>query len=263
MRRFGGPARRGGRAREGAYARRVLLTYVDESYTDRWYWIGALLVPEAVAIPLSTALDEVMTDAAKAYGIDRAAELHGYDLFQGRMSWAGVPPRARIAVYNAALKAIGTYDVTVILRGVDRHGLARRYGLTRPAHEVVLSHLLERVDGYAAMRDELALVIADEVDNPAIHRSDLTRYRVDGTGGYRSRRLSRIVDTLHFAPSHASRLVQAVDLVTFLFRRMASGAGADPREATTNTRLWSWVEPRRYHSWCWHPTGRPTHEGPA
>ncbi|MEU0961920.1 DUF3800 domain-containing protein [Micromonospora aurantiaca] len=128
---------------------------------------------------------------------------------------------------------------------------------------MVLSHLLERVDGYAAMRDELALVIADEVDNPASHRSDLTRYRVDGTGGYRSRRLSRIVDTLHFAPSHASRLVQAVDLVTFLFRRMASGAGADPREATTNTRLWSWVEPRRYHSWCWHPTGRPTHEGPA
>ncbi|MFF0877427.1 DUF3800 domain-containing protein [Micromonospora aurantiaca (nom. illeg.)] len=184
----------------------MLLTYVDESYTDRWYWIGALLVPEAVAIPLSTALDEVMTDAAKAYGIDRAAELHGYDLFQGRMAWARVPPRARIAVYNAALKAIGTYDVTVILRGVDRHGLTRRYGLTRPAHEVVLSHLLERVDGYAAMRDELALVIADEVDNPASHRSGLTRYRVDGTGGYRSRRLSRIVDTLHFAPSHASRL---------------------------------------------------------
>ncbi|MDG4755319.1 hypothetical protein O7630_30730 [Micromonospora sp. WMMD718] len=160
----------------------MLLTYVDESYTDRWYWIGALLVPEAVAIPLSTALDEVMTDAAKAYGIDRAAELHGYDLFQRRTAWARVPPRARIAVYNAALKAIGTYDVTVILRGVDRHGLTRRYGLTRPAHEVVLSHLLERVDGYAAMRDELALVIADEVDNPASHRSDLTRYRVDGTG---------------------------------------------------------------------------------
>ncbi|MEU0961921.1 hypothetical protein ABZ328_20650 [Micromonospora aurantiaca] len=92
----------------------MLLTYVDESYTDRWYWIGALLVPEAVAIPLSTALDEVMTDAATAYGTDRAAELHGYDLFQGRMAWARVPPRARIAVYNAALKAIGTYDVTVI-----------------------------------------------------------------------------------------------------------------------------------------------------
>ncbi|MGV9809302.1 DUF3800 domain-containing protein [Micromonospora chersina] len=241
----------------------MLLTYVDESYTDRWYWIGALLVPEAVAIPLSDALDEVMAEAAKTYGVGRDAELHGYDLFQGRAPWTGVPPRARIAVYNSALRAIGAHDVTIILRGVDRHGLADRYGDTRPAHEVVLSHLLERVDGYAAMREELALVIADEVDNPAAHRSDLTRYRVDGTGGYRSRRLTRIVDTLHFAPSHASRLVQGVDLVTFLFRRMASGVGTDPREVTTNRRLWCWVEPRRYHSWCWRPSGRRMHEGPA
>ncbi|MFI6331542.1 DUF3800 domain-containing protein [Micromonospora chersina] len=216
----------------------MLLTYVDESYTDRWYWIGALLVPEAVAIPLSNALDEVMAEAAKTYGVGRDAELHGYDLFQGRTPWTGVPPRARIAVYNSALRAIGAHDVTIILRGVDRHGLTDRYGDTRPAHEAVLS-------------------------NPAAHRSDLTRYRVDGTGGYRSRRLTRIVDTLHFAPSHASRLVQGVDLVTFLFRRMASGVGTDPREVTTNQRLWSWVEPRRYHSWCWRPSGRRMHEGPA
>ncbi|SCL38061.1 Protein of unknown function [Micromonospora pallida] len=239
------------------------MAYVDESYTDRWYWIGALLVPDTVAIPLSTALDEVVLDAAKTYGVTAEAELHGYDLFQGRVPWNKLPPRARIAVYNAALKAIGTHDVTIILRGVDRHGLARRYASPKPAHEVVLSHLLEQVDGYAAMREELALVIADEVDNPATHRSDLSRYRIDGTGGYRSRRLTRIVDTLHFAPSHASRLVQAVDLVTFLFRRMECGTVFDRREAAANEGLWSWVEPRRYHSWCWSPTARQMHEGPA
>lgn len=241
----------------------VLLTYLDESYTDRWYWMGALMVPDTVAIPLSTALDEVVLNAAKAYGVNAESELHGYDLFQGRAHWSGLPPRARVAVYNAAMKAIGAHDVTIILRGVDRHGLAHRYASPKPAHEVVLSHLLERVDGYAAMREELALVIADEVDNPATHRADLSRYRVDGTGGYRSRRLTRIVDTLHFAPSHASRLVQAVDLVTFLYRRMANVTGHDPREAAANEKLWSWVEQRRYHSWCWSPAARQMHEGPA
>ncbi|MGV9981071.1 DUF3800 domain-containing protein [Micromonospora wenchangensis] len=124
-----------------------------------------------------------------------------------------------------------------------------------PGHEVVLSHLLERVDGYAASKAEYALVIADEVPDQAGHRADLGRYRVSGTGGYRSRRLTRIVDTLHFAPSHVSRLVQAADLVTYLFQRLEL-PGTDPRTARVNEQLWSLVEPRRYHSWCWDPMRR-------
>ena len=65
---------------------------------------------------------------------------------------------------------------------------------------------------------DYALVIADEVDSQARHRADLSSYREVGTTGYRHRKLTRIVDTLHFAPSHASRLVQAADVITFLYR---------------------------------------------
>ncbi|MEU7802622.1 DUF3800 domain-containing protein [Micromonospora arborensis] len=231
----------------------MLLTYVDESFTARIYWIGALLVPDAAAMRLSEALDQVVVDAVKTYGVPVDVELHGYDIFHGRKRWRGVPPRARIAVYKAAMSTIGAEEeVAIILRGVKREQLAKRYAHPRPAHEVVLSHVLERIDGYAASREEYALVIADEVHDQAAHRADLTRYRVSGTGGYRSRRLTQIVDTLHFAPSHASRLVQAVDLVTFLFQRLEL-SGADARAAAVNEQLWAFVEPRRYHSWCWDP----------
>ncbi|MEW2376842.1 DUF3800 domain-containing protein [Micromonospora sp. NPDC047812] len=231
----------------------MLLTYVDESFTARTYWIGALLVPDATAMPLSEALDQVVTGAAKSYGLPVDAELHGYDIFHGRRGWKGIPPRARIAVYRAAMAAVGAHDVAIILRGVRRAQLAKRYAdSARPAHEVVLSHVLERVDGYAASRGEYALVIADEVHDQATHRADLSRYRVSGTGGYRSRKLTRIVDTLHFAPSHASRLVQAVDLVTFLFQRLDL-PGTDPRAAAVNEQLWGLVAPRCYHCWCWDP----------
>lgn len=245
---------------------RVLLTYVDESFTARVYWIGALLVPDTVAIPLSQALDQVVEAATKTYDVPDGAELHGYDIFHGRSRWRFAPPRARIAVYKEAMRAIGAHDVTIILRGVRRLGLQQRYSASRPAHEVVLSHLLERVDGYAAMRQEYALVIADEIHNQADHRADLTRYRVSGTGGYRSRKLTRIVDTLHFAPSHASRLVQAVDLVTFLWQRLDLPA-TDPRVAAINHQLWELVQPRLYHGWCWDPMAHlpwpGKHEGPA
>ncbi|MEU8185237.1 DUF3800 domain-containing protein [Micromonospora sp. NPDC049044] len=233
----------------------MLLTYVDESFTSRVYWIGALMVPDGVAIQLSEALDQVVADAAKTYGVSVDVELHGYDIFHGRKGWKGIPPRARIAVYKAAMRAIGVQDVAIILRGVRREQLARRYAYPRPAHEVVLSHVLERVDGYAASREQYALVIADEVHDQATHRADLTRYRISGTGGYRSRKLTRIVDTLHFAPSHASRLVQAVDLVTFLFQRLEL-PGMIPRAAAVNEQLWALVEPRCYHSWCWDPMAK-------
>ncbi|MEU1813207.1 DUF3800 domain-containing protein [Micromonospora aurantiaca (nom. illeg.)] len=231
----------------------MLLTYVDESFTARVYWIGALMVPDAVAIPLTEALDAVMADAAKTYGVSADAELHGYEIVHGRKAWSGVPPRVRIAVYKAAMEAIGAPEgVAIILRGVKREQLIKRYSYPRPAHEVVLSHLLERVDGYVASQEEYALVIADEVQDQASHRADLSRYRVSGTGGYRSRKLTRIVDTLHFAPSHASRLVQAADLITYLFQRLEL-PGTDPRAARVNEQLWALVEQRRYHSWCWDP----------
>jgi hypothetical protein len=54
-------------------------------------------------------------------------------------------------------------------------------------------------------------MIADETtqNDERKHREDLRLYRESGTVGYRGHRLNRIVGTLHFAPSSASRLVQA------------------------------------------------------
>jgi hypothetical protein len=129
----------------------------------------------------------------------------------------GIPPRTRIGVYNGAFDAIGKHCRAIILRGVDSAGLRMRYATPEPPHSVVLLHLLERVDEYAKQYGEQVLVIADEVGEQAKHRSELAMYRRSGTWGYRARKLTQIVDTLHFAPSSASRLVQAIDLVTFLY----------------------------------------------
>lgn len=58
------------------------------------------------------------------------AELHGYDLFQGKGDWEPIKlmPRARIGVYDQALRAMADHDVTVIIRGVMTQRLRNRYG---------------------------------------------------------------------------------------------------------------------------------------
>jgi hypothetical protein len=235
---------------------RVLLAYLDESYTKERYFIAALLVPEAEARSLIMALDEVVSEASFDYGRLRSdAELHGYDIVSGKRDWERWAPmiRARIGVYNKAFQEIADHDVKVIIRSVDIVGLDKRYPVHDHPHSIVLTHLIERIDEYAETVDEHAIVIADEVDAQDRYRRDLWVYQRSGTWGYRARTITRVVDTIHFAPSTSSRLVQAADLIAFMARRIATHKETDERAARANAALWARVEPKVWHRMCWWP----------
>ena len=235
----------------------MLLTYLDESYTKERYFIAALLVPEGEARSLTAALDKVVTDAMWDHGnVHSSAELHGYDIVSGKADWAGLAlkVRARIGVYNKAIQAIADHDVKVIIRSVDIVGLGRRHpsGHDDP-HAVVMTHLIERIDEYATRVDELALLIADEVDGQDTYRRDLWGYQRSATWGYRARQITRVVDTVHFAPSTSSRLVQAADLIAYLARRLAAHVETDARAKQANGALWARIQPKVIHDGCWWP----------
>lgn len=249
------------KVQEGIKLGLVLLTYVDESYCKNCYYLAGLLVPDREAVSLTKALDDVVAQLAANFDeLPSTAELHGHDIFQAKNDWEKLGPklRARIGAYDKAMRAIGEHDVKIILRGVMSKLLVERYGdRAYHPHSVVLTHLLERVDSYAESLGEYALVIADEPgqeDQQPEYRADLRLYRQVGTWGYRARKIERVVDTLHFAPSSASRLVQAADLIAFLHHRMVTtGPNADPRAVRANEKIWAHVADRVWHSFCWAP----------
>ncbi len=247
---------------EITYPDSVLLTYVDESYCKTCYYVVALVCPEGEALPLTAALNDVMASAALSYTgrISPEAELHGHDIFQGKYDWADMKElvRARIGIYDKALQAIADRDVSVIIRGVMSERLKDRYGeRAYHPHTVALTQLLERVDLLAEERNELALVIADEpgqADQQPEYRADLRTFQDVGTWGYRSRRIERVVDTLHFAPSSESRLLQAVDLIAFLYHRIATTkSGTDMRQVRANRKLWARIDQKVWHRYLWRP----------
>jgi hypothetical protein len=236
----------------------MLLAYVDESYNSSTYWIAALLCPEASLVPLTEALDDVCQKAADSYiGVSPKAELHGHDLFQGKGDWASLKTsvRARIGVYNDAFSAIASVDLDILIRGVDRARLDDRYTYPDHPHSVVLAHLLERIDERSAQhyQSEPVLVIADEVDRADQYRRNLWHFQRYSTTGYRSRRLTNIVDTIHFAPSAASRLVQAADLIAFLRRKIIERVGQNGKADRANAALWSRISDQVVHQHCWRP----------
>lgn len=218
--------------------------------------MAALLVDGPAAVALTDELDRVATAAAKAYGVVPGVELRGHEIFHGRGAWSGVPIRARVGVFDDVVEAVAAQDVHVIARAMDVVGQRVRYPVPDQPHSVVLQHLLERVDECATNLGDYALVIADEVDGQAKHRADLSNYREVGTAGYRHRKLTRIVDTLHFAPSHASRLVQAADVITFLYRRVFTHVETDERSRKAKAAMWSRLRPRVRHELCWFPARR-------
>jgi hypothetical protein len=232
----------------------VLLAYVDESYTASRYYIAAVVIPAEQAVPLTRSLDEVVR-AAVGHGAVWGAELHGHDIFHGKQDWEGLEskPRARIGVYNQAFQALADHDVRIFISGVAVDLLHQRYDAPDPPHSIALTFLLERIDEYAARVDELVLVIADEVNGQDEHRRSLWSYQRSGTWGYRARRLERIVDTIHFAPSSSSRLVQAADLVAFFYRRLRVHTELDDRAKRANDALWGRIEPQVHWSRCWFP----------
>lgn len=234
----------------------MLLAYLDESYTRDRYWIAALVCQEGDIQPISSGLDAVVAKAAATYpGIDPRAELHGHRLFHGTDDWAPLLTmvRARIGIYGAAFDTVAASNARIIIRGVDSRRLEQRYIFPRPPHHVVLEHILERLNELAKAQDQLCLVIADEIDQQDQYRRSLWEWQNSATSGYLSQQLTRIVDTMHFAPSKTSRLLQATDLVAYLHCRIDGRRDKDERARRANEQLWGRINSNVSQCWCWHP----------
>jgi hypothetical protein len=237
------------------HAAGVLLAYLDESYDKGEYWMTGLCCPSDSLLRLQSDLDAVVASAAK-FGVSEQAELHGNALVHGKDDWVPMAPaiRARIQIYESALDAVAAAPgLQVFQCGVDRARLVARYAKPWHPHTVTLSHVLQRLDGYAAGIGQPVLTIADEVGDHDVHRADLWSYQRTGTISYFHDRLNNIADTLHFAPSKHSRLLQAADLVSYLHFRVRRTPIKDARAVKANADLWARVAPLLRHPHFWTP----------
>jgi len=217
----------------------VLAAFVDESYTDPEdvFALACVLADGPSLARLCDGLDAVAGDAA-GFGVAATAELHAYEMFHGKGEWERLAGKARaqVALYTKAFEAIKASGCEVLTRSTQPSKL----DATAP-HEIVLRYLVEELDRIAERRDEHILIICDSVSEGPQHRADLRNSKRSGTGGYKSRKLERILDTMHFADSHDSRGLQAADLVAFLHRRILRNENhtVDERERNAVEQVWS------------------------
>ena len=225
----------------------MLLAYLDEARNADAFYVTAVLIEGADAIPLAKSLDAVVMHAQETYGgVKDAAELHGHALVSGREDWHQLRGRvdACVDVYIRAVEAIANCNLRIYIRGVELAGFKRRYGSLADPHGAVLAFVLERVQLRAEQLDEVALVIADEVRGKEdVYRRAVRSYQKTGTFGWKAIVLDRIADTIHFAPSKSSRLLQAADLVAYAHLQSLR-PHADPRAQAAYEQLWRTLDRR-------------------
>lgn len=229
----------------------VLLCFVDESNQGDFHGFAALVADEHCTKRLTAKMNGIMSQAADDWGLDRTTEFHAYPMFHGKEEWVVVPVRARIGLFHKVVDAIVDEPVDIILQSVDEKRLRARqakydYPVNFPPEEVCFRHILQRVDDVAQRDETHALIIADDRGDRERHRERFATYQTEGTPGvYRHTTLDTLLDTVHFAPSHRSRMLQAADVLAFINRRFHTVTETDPRAAENIHKLWEKIMGQR------------------
>ncbi len=232
----------------------MLLAYVDESFNKKYFYIVALIATPEQVRDLTVALDTyVRSLAAKHDTLATRQELHGYEVFHGKDAWSGLFPRQRVQVFHEVFKLIADSGVRIVMRGLDVPAQEAKYANPFPPYTVVLTKILEKVQSVARADDKLALVICDEYHEDDRHRRLLANYREWRTPTSTPMKLDRIIDTIHFTPSHESRMIQATDMVAFVTMRRAAVLNPDPREAAAIKDLWDTIRDQILVHYVWVP----------
>lgn len=232
----------------------MLLAYIDESHDRKEYWLTALVVPTEVALPLQNKLDAVVRTATVSFGIPLDAELHGHAVLHAKEAWEPMKTavRARIGVYAAALRSIADFEgIQIVMTGIDIPRLYRRYTSPEHPHREALDILTQSVNTLAGRNGVDFLAIADEIDRSDTLRASYWDLQRLDTLSRHGGKLDRAVDALHFAPSHHSRLLQAVDLVSFLHFRIRRTPVTDQRSTKASADLWKVVENQVWAETVW------------
>ncbi|PPG55758.1 DUF3800 domain-containing protein [Rathayibacter sp. AY1C5] len=237
----------------------MLIAYVDESYTQDFYFIGAAVTTQEKWEQLERGYAALREQIAADHGVPADVEFHGHELMGGAGEWAPLRGKHREAagIYAAALRIAQEAEVRYLFRGVDVKRLNARYRYPEQPHKVVLQHLLERVNEYRryvfSSDTEEVIVVADEIATQEEHRRQFESYQLLGTPGYRPSKLDLISSPIQFASSRNAAGLQAVDLAVYLHRRRQTVTETHPKSAATMARLSGLVTASTSHDWIWTP----------
>lgn len=214
--------------------RRVLLAYVDESFNDERYDLGALLITPGAAMALVDALEKLARKVMSAHlGFNLPVEFHGHEVFHAKDGWRRMKPlvHARVGIYRRIVELVVAYADAIFVRSFRVSRPKTATGAPSLRSPASWRLLLQDIDGHAGTCGGIALVIADEAPRDERRRREWWVYPDGGgIGDHLGPGLPHLLDTAYFVPSRHSRLVQSIDCVLYILHRHWTVTTGDPRQ---------------------------------
>jgi hypothetical protein len=225
----------------------MLLAYLDESFSQGYYFMGGLILPPKLVPPIERIMNHLVQDVIidHSFPSDFILELHGSQIWNGKGPWKNIGERYRFAVMIHAIEKICEHDVEIVFQGIDNKSHERKYQYPIPPRDLALKYLLEVIDRNIEKKETHGVVILDQTSDTrenSRQRKLFNEFQSLSTGGRFSRKLEFIVDTLHFVPSAESRLIQAIDLITYIHFRKNVTRHPEKTEGIVLEHIWNLIE---------------------
>lgn len=238
------------------------VAYLDESYNDTYYYVGAVVGSKAAWDEVGTQLRRIRDQAVTDYELAPDAELHAVQIMGGRKEWSNLRGRHREAadILARSLEAARDADIKYVFRGVHMHQLRQRYTMPDHPHSVALEHTLQRLEQHARVLglQEQVRLVADMIDIRSELQSQFTGYQQAGTRSLWSNKLNHLASSIEFQDSRSNWGLQSIDIAVYLYRRACVQKETHPAAARTQKRLMGILKTTTVQHGTWFPLSTAT-----
>ena len=194
----------------------MFLIYYDEVKYEKEkqpaHWFGGVAIH---ADDINEVEEEICKLAKQVFGsslLTTDTEFHAKDIFHGKKNFKGRPFEERIEILDKLLALTARENVHSVYSRVEIDKV-KFVSSASAGEELTFMYFVEKVDGFLKQKSSRGMMIGD-YDEPNIGPSvaNLSKFRANGTNLSYGREITNLVDTVHFAKSHHSRLIQLADV---------------------------------------------------
>lgn len=193
------------------------LIYYDEVKfdppTQPSFWLGGVCCHCDNVARLESLVNDVSQEAFGSRLLQRETEFHGIEICGGKGNFKKVALEQRLEFLRSLLAIIARDEIHRIYVRIIPENITHS---PMPPDEIAFMYLVERVDKHLQNLGTNGMLFGD-YDEPQVGPSvaSLSQFRQGGTSWDRKREITNIIDTVHFAKSHHSRMIQLADIYLY------------------------------------------------